>query len=49
METTDIEDFGSMTKFDFFDPDGNTLSVVYKKPSSPFHRNQIKKLQEVRF
>ncbi|GGF23514.1 hypothetical protein GCM10010954_22900 [Halobacillus andaensis] len=49
VKTTDIEDLEFMKKFDFKDPDGNTISVVSEEPSSPFHKNQIKKLQEVKF
>ncbi|WP_431800439.1 VOC family protein [Halobacillus andaensis] len=49
VETTEIEDLGFMKKFDFTDPDGNTLSAVIEHPDSPFHKNQIKKLQDVKF
>ncbi|MFG6149698.1 VOC family protein [Halobacillus sp. B23F22_1] len=49
VEVTPIEDFEFMAKFDSKDPDGNTISIVSEKPSSPFHKNQIKKLQEVKF
>ncbi|MGM0846425.1 MAG: VOC family protein [Bacillota bacterium] len=43
--TTDIEDFGGMKGFDFYDPDGNTFSVVDETEESPFHSENIKRLQ----
>ncbi|NMH68345.1 VOC family protein [Bacillus sp. RO3] len=41
--TTEIEDFGGMKGFDFFDPDGNPFSVVDEDIESPFHRENVKK------
>ncbi|MGD6802709.1 VOC family protein [Rossellomorea aquimaris] len=43
--TTHIEDFGGMKWFDFYDPDGNTFSVVDEAQGSPFHSDNIKRLQ----
>ncbi|WP_347551631.1 VOC family protein [Pseudalkalibacillus hwajinpoensis] len=45
VRTTELEDFGGMTCFDFFDPDGNPLSVVTEVRDSPFHSEQVKKRQ----
>ncbi|MFI8684903.1 VOC family protein [Rossellomorea sp. NPDC077527] len=45
--TSDIDDFGGMRFFDFFDPDGNPFSVVSEVEGSPFHSDNIKKLQEM--
>jgi glyoxylase I family protein len=44
--TTDLEDFGGMKGFDFFDPDGNPFSVVDEEADSPFHSDRVKKLQQ---
>lgn len=44
VSATDIHEYGHMKGFDFFDPDGNSFSVVSEAPHSPFHRDQIKKL-----
>ncbi|MGF2616444.1 VOC family protein [Rossellomorea vietnamensis] len=44
--TTDIEDFGGMRGFDFYDLDGNTFSVVDEAEGSPFHSDNIKKMQD---
>lgn len=44
--TTDIEDFGGIKGFDFFDPDGNPFSVVSEETDSPFHTDRIQELQE---
>ena len=46
---TDIEDFGGMKGFDFFDPDGNPFSVVDEDESSPFHSDHVKERQNVVF
>ncbi|WP_019156301.1 VOC family protein [Robertmurraya massiliosenegalensis] len=46
VSTTEIEDFGGMKGFDFFDLDGNPFSVVDEEPESPFHLEQIRKRQE---
>ncbi len=45
--TTDIDDFGGMRFFDFFDPDGNPFSVVSEVEGSPFHSDNVRKLQEM--
>lgn len=44
--TTDIEDFGGMKGFDFYDPDGNPFSVVDEVETSPFHSDRVKEKQE---
>ncbi|KMJ57454.1 glyoxalase [Bacillus sp. LL01] len=44
--TTEIEDFGGMKGFDFFDLDGNPFSVVTEDIQSSFHRDNVKKLQK---
>ncbi|KGR82201.1 VOC family protein [Lysinibacillus odysseyi] len=44
--TTEIEEFGDMKGFDFYDPDGNPFSVVNEEEGSPFHSDHIKKQQE---
>ncbi|WP_042470240.1 VOC family protein [Bacillus ndiopicus] len=38
VETTDIHDYGLMKGFDFFDPDGNSFSVVSEDVNSPYYR-----------
>ncbi|CDQ25053.1 Glyoxalase-like domain protein [Halobacillus karajensis] len=43
--TSDMEDFGGMKCFDFYDPDQNTFSVVDEDPHSPFHKENVKKQQ----
>ncbi|QTD42511.1 VOC family protein [Sporosarcina sp. Te-1] len=43
--TTEIEDIGGMKFFDFFDLDGNPFSVVNEVESSPFHSDNVKKMQ----
>ncbi|MCA1053714.1 VOC family protein [Rossellomorea aquimaris] len=48
VRTSDIEEFGGMRFFDFFDPDGNPFSIVNEVEGSPFHSEEIKKLQESR-
>ncbi|MCA0992117.1 VOC family protein [Pseudalkalibacillus hwajinpoensis] len=45
VETTELEDFGGMTCFDFYDLNGNPFSVVNEVKNSPFHSDEIKKLQ----
>ncbi len=45
VETTKLEDFGGMTCFDFYDLDGNSFSVVSEIKDSPFHSDEIQKLQ----
>lgn len=44
--TSEIDDFGGMKFFDFFDPDGNPFSVVNEVEGSPYHSDNIKKMQE---
>lgn len=46
VATTGIEDFGGMKWFDFYDPDGNTFSIVDEAEDSPFHSDNIKRLQD---
>ncbi len=45
VKTTDLEKFGGMTCFDFYDLDGNPFSVVNEVKNSPFHSDKIQKLQ----
>lgn len=44
--TTEIDDFGGMKFFDFFDLDGNPFSVVDEVSDSPFHSENVRKMQE---
>ncbi|MCG7344875.1 VOC family protein [Sporosarcina sp. ACRSL] len=44
--TTEIDDFGGMKFFDFFDLDGNPYSVVNEVENSPFHSDNVRKMQE---
>ena len=44
--TTEIDDFGGMKFFDFFDLDGNPFSVVNEVDGSPYHSNNVRKMQE---
>ncbi|MEK4749864.1 VOC family protein [Niallia sp. FSL W8-0177] len=44
--TTEIDDFGGMKFFDFFDLDGNPFSVVNEVSNSPFHSENVKEMQE---
>ncbi|MBC5635316.1 VOC family protein [Ornithinibacillus sp. BX22] len=44
--TTEIDDFGGMKFFDFFDPDGNPFSVVNEVEGSPYHSDRVRRLQE---
>ncbi|WP_273853071.1 VOC family protein [Guptibacillus spartinae] len=46
VKTSEIEKFGGMTCFDFYDPDGNPFSVVNEVKDSPFHSDEIKKRQK---
>ncbi|WP_166786763.1 VOC family protein [Jeotgalibacillus salarius] len=41
-----INEFGGMKYFDCADPDGNVLSIVEEVPGSPFHSEQVEKLQQ---
>ncbi|MBM7619999.1 catechol 2,3-dioxygenase-like lactoylglutathione lyase family enzyme [Bacillus tianshenii] len=43
--TSEIDDFGGMKFFDFFDRDGNSFSVVNEVIDSPYHRENVRKLQ----
>ncbi len=45
ITVTDIEDFGGMKAFDFNDPDGNPFSIVDEVTGSPFHSDEVRKLQ----
>ncbi|MGM0863225.1 MAG: VOC family protein [Bacillota bacterium] len=42
---SEIEDFGGMKGFEFFDLDNNPFSVVNEVEDSPFHREQVRKSQ----
>lgn len=44
--TTEIEAFGGMKVFDFFDLDGNPFSVVNECKDSPYHREEVRKAQK---
>lgn len=44
--TTEIDDFGEMKFFDFFDLDGNPFSVVNEVDGSPYHSDNVRKMQE---
>lgn len=46
VATTAIEDFNGMKYFDFFDLDNNTFSVVDEPVDSPFHRENVKRMQQ---
>ncbi|MGN7477703.1 VOC family protein [Solibacillus silvestris] len=43
---TELDDFGGMKCFDFFDLDGNPFSVVNEVDGSPYHSDNIRKMQE---
>ncbi|KML02906.1 VOC family protein [Rossellomorea marisflavi] len=45
VTVTAIEDFGGMKAFDFNDPDGNPFSIVDEVTGSPFHSEEVRKLQ----
>ncbi len=45
VKTNELEQFGGMTCFDFFDLDDNPFSVVSEVVDSPFHADQVKKMQ----
>ncbi|MCH1626031.1 VOC family protein [Ferdinandcohnia quinoae] len=47
--TTEIDNFGGMKFFDFFDLDGNPFSVVNEVDGSPFHSDNVRKMQESDF
>ena len=42
VETTEIHDYGVMKGFDFFDPDGNSFSIVSEEMGSPYHKDNLK-------
>ncbi|WP_404456609.1 hypothetical protein [Oceanobacillus kapialis] len=44
--TTEIDNFDGMSFFDFFDLDGNPLSVVNEVEGSPYHSDNVRKMQE---
>ncbi|MRX73428.1 VOC family protein [Bacillus lacus] len=44
--TSEIDDFGGMKFFDFFDLDGNPFSVVNEVDASPYHSDHVRKMQE---
>ncbi|MEK5184962.1 VOC family protein [Solibacillus sp. FSL W7-1324] len=44
--TTEIDDIGGMKFFDFFDLDGNPFSVVKEVDGSPYHSDNVRKMQE---
>ena len=46
ITTTEIDAYGDMKFFDFFDLDGNPFSVVNEVTSSPYHSQHIRQLQE---
>ncbi|PPA69403.1 VOC family protein [Jeotgalibacillus proteolyticus] len=46
IPVTDIDEFGGMKFFDFFDLDGNPFSVVDEVEGSPYHSDQVRQMQE---
>ncbi|MRX71249.1 VOC family protein [Bacillus lacus] len=46
VKTTEIEDFNGMKFFDFYDLDGNSFSVVSEVEDSPYHSDQVRRMQE---
>ncbi|SER54818.1 Glyoxalase-like domain-containing protein [Gracilibacillus ureilyticus] len=48
VKTSEIQDYDDMKFFDFFDLDNNPFSVVYEDINSPFHPDNIRKMQEKR-
>ena len=44
--TTEIDHFGEMKAFDFYDLDGNPFSITNEVDHSPYHSDTIRKLQE---
>jgi glyoxylase I family protein len=46
VTTTEIEEFGCMKCFEFYDLDGKTFSVVFEETSSPFHPDRVKRIQQ---
>ncbi|MBM7579427.1 VOC family protein [Jeotgalibacillus terrae] len=45
IKVSPLSDFGGMKFFECTDPDGNILSIVEEVPGSPYHSDEIKKLQ----
>ncbi|MFK3960048.1 VOC family protein [Guptibacillus hwajinpoensis] len=48
VKTNELEHFGGMACFDFFDLDDNPFSVVSEMVDSPFHADQVKKMQGIK-
>lgn len=46
IPTTEIDDLGGMKFFDFYDLDGNPFSVVNEVEGSPYHSDNVRKMQE---
>ncbi|OIU72026.1 VOC family protein [Rossellomorea aquimaris] len=46
VKASEIDEWDGMKFFDFIDPDGNPFSVVNEVEGSPFHREEVKKMQE---
>ncbi|CAG9623135.1 VOC family protein [Sutcliffiella rhizosphaerae] len=46
IATSEIHDFEGMKFFDFYDLDGNLFSVVDEPADSPFHSDNVRKMQE---
>ncbi|NRG46627.1 VOC family protein [Bacillus sp. CRN 9] len=46
IATTEIDDFGGMKFFDFFDLDENPFSVVNEVDGSAYHSDNVMKMQE---
>ncbi|WP_409296325.1 VOC family protein [Peribacillus sp. SCS-26] len=44
--TSEIDDFGGMKFFDFFDLDGNPFSVVNEVVGSPYHSDHVRNMQK---
>ena len=47
VKVTEINNFGGMKYFDFFDLDGNLFSVVDEPLDSPFHTANVVQLQKL--
>lgn len=46
IAVSEIDDFGGMKFFDFFDLDNNPFSVVNEVEGSSFHSDNVRKMQE---
>ncbi|MCA0972251.1 VOC family protein [Halobacillus litoralis] len=46
IATTEIDDFGGMKFFDFYDLDGNPFSVVNEVEGSRYHSDSVREMQE---